>query len=90
MMMKWFQRSARRNQMFWGFVKIITVDNHESAVLRKKAEWIQNNEFPLAREIAYKLHAALKHHLYQTQKTTSYLSASKPLKSPIVSWFVLD
>lgn len=41
-------------------LKIITIDDKNSAVLRTKAKPIQDNELPLAREIAQKLYEALE------------------------------
>ena len=42
--------------------EIVTVDSLESAVLRKKAELIQEDELPLAKEIAGQLYLSLEPH----------------------------
>jgi peptide deformylase len=44
-------------------MNIITVDCQDHAILRTKAEGLRDNEFPLAKEIAEKLLAAIKPYL---------------------------
>lgn len=60
-------------------MKIITVDSHENAVLRTKTEWIQDNEFLLAREITEKLFAALKPHLPAAGLAAPQIGISKAM-----------
>jgi peptide deformylase len=60
-------------------VNIITVDSHESAVLRQKTEWIQDCEFSLAGEIAEKLFAALKPHLPAAGLAAPQIGISKAI-----------